>query len=121
MLFFQGKHGEAMPHLEAVGAVAPTFELRSVLHGFEVVDPWVASQSYRAWSLWLLGEPERAAEQGRRALGMAEELDHPFSVGIALCFGASLHQFAGDAVGAGAAAGRALATATERGFPVLAA
>jgi serine/threonine protein kinase/tetratricopeptide (TPR) repeat protein len=119
-LFFQGKHSEALPHLETILAVAATPELRSLLRRFEVVDPWVATHSYCSWAHWLLGDPPRAAEQSRLALGTAEGLDDPFNVALALCFGASLQQFGRDKEGCRTTAARALALGTDKGFTVLA-
>jgi predicted ATPase/class 3 adenylate cyclase len=118
LLFFQGKHGEALPHLERILAVGTTAELRSALYRFEVIDPWVAARSYLSWCLWLLGRPEHAAEQGRQAVTIAEGLNHPFSLGFALCYHSCLQQFGRDEDGAFTTAARALTLCSEKGFTI---
>jgi predicted ATPase len=115
-LLFQGKHTEALPHLERVVAVEATAELRSAVHRYVVVDPWVSSHLYLSLALWLLGFPERSAERSRQALSMAERLGHPFSLASALSYVSWLHQFRQDRERARTTAARALALGTENGF-----
>jgi predicted ATPase len=115
-LVFQGKHTEALPHLERVVAVEATAELRSAVHRYVVVDPWVSAHLYLSLALWLQGFPERAAEHSRQALGMAERLGHPFSLGFALSYAAWLHQFRQDRERTRTTAARALTLGTENGF-----
>jgi class 3 adenylate cyclase/predicted ATPase len=118
-LFYQGKHAEALPHLEKVVSVGATPELRFALYCYDVVDPWVISQSHLSRSLWLLGFPQRAMDQSRQALSTADGLDHSFSLAVAVCLASWLHQFGKDWAGARATAARALTLGTEKGFAVL--
>jgi len=66
--------------------------------------------------LWLLGYPDQALQQSHKALTMAQELAHPFSLTYALGFAALGHQFRreGQATQVRAEASRALAG--EQGF-----
>ncbi|HEY45139.1 MAG TPA: AAA family ATPase [Anaerolineae bacterium] len=48
------------------------------------VDSGVIAQSQLAYFTWSLGYPERAISIGHEALKLARELDHPFSLAIAL-------------------------------------
>jgi predicted ATPase len=81
------------------------------------VDYGVLSPSFLSHALWHLGYSEQALARSQQALGLAEELAHPYSRAIALAYNAMLHQFSGtrDAVEEQAAA--AIAVSTEYGFP----
>jgi predicted ATPase len=118
-LLWQGRPAEALPHLEKVIAVEATAELRLALHRFAPIDPWVTAHAFLSWALWLLGYPDRAAGHSHEALRIAEGLDHPFSLGCALCDAAWLHRFSDDREEVRATAERArraLALGTEKGF-----
>ena len=56
------------------------------------VDLGVVSLSYRASILWLLGYPDQAREEIHRALTLAKELSHPFSVAWSMYYAAKVHQ-----------------------------
>jgi predicted ATPase len=115
-LVYQGRHRNALPHLEMVTAIEPTAELRAEAYRYDVVDPWITSQSYLSWALWLLGYPDQAREQSRQAVSQAERLEHPFSVALALSFSQWLHQFCHDLDRTRETAERALAISNEQSF-----
>ena len=71
-LVMQGKHGGALPHLEAVVAMEATAELRAILHPHVLVDPWVAAHSFLSLALLLLGPEARTANHRDIAGGLAE-------------------------------------------------
>lgn len=54
-------------------------------------DPGVGALSYLAIVLWHLGFPEEAAAKADKALELAEALGHPFSLGYAASFSATLY------------------------------
>jgi class 3 adenylate cyclase/predicted ATPase len=81
-------------------------------------DPGVASLSYLALSLWLLGFSDQAHTRSRDALALAHELKHPFSVAFAQCCLAFLSQFRRDVPSVREQADAAVALATEHGFSV---
>ena len=57
-------------------------------------DPGVSCLSWSAWALWLLGYPDQALKRSQEALALAQELDHPFTLGFAQCIaGVLFHQF----------------------------
>jgi predicted ATPase len=120
VLFYQGKHAEALAHLEKVVAVPATPELRTGIYRYDVADPWVFAHSYLSLIHWLLGYPERAAEQSRRALHLADSLNHTFTVAVALRYACWLHQFCHDRERTFALADRERALAKEHGNPVFA-
>jgi len=53
--------------------------------------PGVASLMVSALVLWMLGFPDRAAERARRAVALATELGHPFTMAYALFHSGFLH------------------------------
>ena len=54
-------------------------------------NPGVASLTTSAITLWLLGFPDRALERASRAVALATELEHPFSLAYALFHTGFLH------------------------------
>lgn len=54
-------------------------------------DPGVASLTTSALMLWMLGFPDRARERARRAVALAMELEHPFTLAYALFHNGFLH------------------------------
>ncbi len=54
-------------------------------------DPGVACLTTSALALWLLGYPDRALERAGRAVELATELEHPFSLAYALFHTGFLH------------------------------
>ena len=66
--------------------------------------------------LWMLGYPEQALQTSRKALALARELAHPFSLVYALVFGCRLHAFRWEWQAAQEQAEDAFTLATEHGF-----
>ncbi len=54
-------------------------------------NPGVAALTTSALMLWMLGFPDRARERATRAVSLATELEHPFSLAYALFHAAFLH------------------------------
>ncbi len=72
--------------------------------------------AYMVRPLWLLGYPDQALQQSQKALTMAQELAHPFSLTYALLFAAWGHQFRREAQATQVQAEASLAVAGEQGF-----
>jgi predicted ATPase len=81
-----------------------------------LVNPWVESESVLSLSLWLQGRPDRAQEHSRRAVSMAEELGHPYSLGAALGAASWLHMFRREREQAAMTVARVRALGVEKGF-----
>ncbi len=79
--------------------------------------PGVAALGYAAWATWCLGYPDHARNLDRRALALADELEHPFSQAFARLASAWLHQMRDDPRATEAAAGSAIELSQEQGFP----
>ena len=82
-------------------------------------DPGVFCRAYAAVTLWYLGYPEQALQRSHEALTLAQELTHPFSLGIALAFAAWLHHCRREGPLTQERAGAAIALAAEQGFAVI--
>ncbi|MFZ1694176.1 MAG: adenylate/guanylate cyclase domain-containing protein [Flavobacteriales bacterium] len=118
-LFYRGEFQRARDHVESV--IAMTGEegesatlIRDI---YDVVDPRVTCRSYRSWILWMQGLPDQAKQESLRAIALAEKLDHPFSIALALSFATWLEQFRGDASRVAELAQRAIVHCEAHGFP----
>ena len=91
--------------------MTPSSIAPGALYGHDI---GVACLVHAALTLWMLGYPDQHASH--EALTLAEELSHPFSLGLALAFALWLHHCRrGQAVQERAEA--ALTLAMEQGFP----
>ena len=54
-------------------------------------DPGVCARLLGSWAEWLLGYPETAFASVANSVSMAERIDHPFTLSLALTFCAVLH------------------------------
>ncbi len=116
-LLYLGRIPTARSHLERVIAAGSADNGTAWLEELQdVVDPWVTCQAYDSWALWLQGEQEGADRAAERAISMAANLEHPFTVDLSLAFTSWLRQFAGDAPGVHELAERALNLALDQGF-----
>lgn len=113
ILFHTGQLREAGEHLEQ--GVAGYRGL--IRHSHATDAPGVACLCYSAWALWHLGHPERALERTHEALALAREMEHPFSLAIALCLNAELHQFHLEDEATLELAGEGIELCREQGFP----
>jgi hypothetical protein len=91
-LNYGGEFAAALSHLEQGSALYDPQRRRSHAFGY-ADDPGVVCRSYAAWTLWVLGYPERALRRNREALTLARESAHPLSLAFALFFAAVVHQF----------------------------
>ena len=93
---FLGDLGVALDHLEQGIALDEAQQDRSLAarYGF---DPRVPCRAFRAYTLSLLGYPDRAFQQREDALTLAEELSHPYTAAIARYAATAISQFYGDA------------------------
>jgi predicted ATPase len=79
-------------------------------------DPGVFSLSFASHALWLRGYPDQALLRSRQALDLAQDLAHPFSLALAHCYTAMLHQFRREPRLVQQQAEAAMNLCTEQGF-----
>ena len=76
----------------------------------------VFSHSWMSHTLWLLGSADQAAEHSRRAILLAEELDHQYSLALANSYASVLAQLRRDPEACRLSAEAALALCRKHGF-----
>jgi class 3 adenylate cyclase/predicted ATPase len=83
--FYLGRFDEARTHLLTAKALYDPTQHRShaLLYG---QDPGITARIYLARTLGVLGEVEQAETLALEAIGMARELDHPFTLAFTLAF-----------------------------------
>jgi len=86
---------------------------------FRLVPPVVTSAIHGAWTLWILGYPDRATARAREALALARSLDHPFGLSFACHLAAALHHWRREPQIVQELEEEALALDTEHGFGFL--
>jgi predicted ATPase len=90
VLFPLGEYATALAHLEQVLAFYDPQKHHRSLIALRGSDPGPSAMAYTACCLWCLGYPDQAARQSQKALDLARELDHPFTLIDVLCFGGCL-------------------------------
>ncbi len=116
LLVCLGEFAPALDHAEHVMDLyaPPRRHAVAVLYG---MDPGVQGLSYASRALWFLGYPEQALKRSRKALALAQELDHPYSLADAQSTGgAMVHLLRRDLQAAQALAEASLTLASEHGF-----
>jgi len=79
-------------------------------------DPGVCGWSELTLALWLQGYPAQALHSSHKALALAHELTHPFSLAFALSLAAILHQLRQEGQAAQERAEAAITLSAEQGF-----
>jgi predicted ATPase len=116
-LFWLGEMSLTRAHLEESMALydARQHHTLAVRYG---TDPGVTCRSYTASVLWLLGYPAQARRRDYEAAALAQELSHPFSLGLTLLHSAWIHQYRREWQSAQERAETLIALSTEQGFPL---
>ena len=79
-------------------------------------DPAVSCLVYGAWTLWCLGYPDQSLAKSHDALALARRMAHHYTLAIALCHCALLHQFRRDVQLTEELSEELMAQSTEQGF-----
>ena len=83
--FYLGRFDEARTHLLTAKSLYDPNQHRS--HALRYgQDPGITARIYLARTLWILGEVEQVEPLALEAIGMARELEHPFTHGFYLMF-----------------------------------
>ena len=94
-IIFTGGLQRGLGHLEAAIKLFESSPARAV--GSRMGnDPRVACLTTAAFSLWLLGFPDRAVERAHAAIDFAQRLDHPFTTAYAHFHAGLLHHWLGE-------------------------
>jgi tetratricopeptide (TPR) repeat protein len=114
-LYWLGELTSARPHVEqAIALYDPQQHPRSTI---DPADPQVGYLTYAAFTLWHLGYPAQALKRSQKALALAEELSHPYSLALALWGAAWFHLLRREGQFARERAEAVITLSTEQGFP----
>jgi class 3 adenylate cyclase/predicted ATPase len=119
-MFWFGALALARAHLEqAVALYDPEWgRTASFLCGFNCAS---SAHMFLGRALWHLGYPDQALHSSNRAVAIAKEVSHPFSLAAALSWAAALHQVRREADQTREVAEAALALTAEQLIPFFAA
>jgi len=94
--FLAGRFADADRFMERALDIcgAEGYREHTYLYG---VNPAVVASCWRAWGQWFLGQAGAATATMDQALALARGVDHPFSLGYALSFAATVAQSLGRA------------------------
>jgi predicted ATPase len=110
-----GEFATAIEHYEkALQLYAPERHLEDGF--FYALNPGVPMPCFAAWSLWCLGQPDKALDRIQEALRLARHLSEPLSLAHALLFAAILHQLRREDELAQQHADAAFSVSTEHGL-----
>jgi len=93
--FYLGQPSVALEHFERALAQYDPSQHQSLSALYQTV-PGVNVRIWMAWTLWILGFPDRALTMSREGVAIAREVVHPFSLGYALLWTAILYQWRGE-------------------------
>ena len=80
------------------------------------VDPAVGAGVYAAWTLWCLGHLDQSLAKSHEALALARQMAHHYTLAVALCHCALLHQLRRDVQLTEELSEALMALSTEQGF-----
>jgi predicted ATPase/DNA-binding winged helix-turn-helix (wHTH) protein len=115
-LSFMGAFASALMHLaQGMALYDPQQHRASAFRYGE--DAGVICFSRAAWTLWWLGYPDQGLVRNDKAVLLAQQSAHPFSLGFALTSAAVFHQCRREGRAVQEHAEAAISLATEQGFP----
>jgi tetratricopeptide (TPR) repeat protein len=118
--FYLGRFSEARLHLEGALSTYDPVQSRSQALRYGQ-DLGVGASAFLAWTLAIMGEVDRAAITGERALWQARATQHPPTIGLALFLVAQVHELRRDAATVRGLGEELLALAREQSFALFSA
>src|SRR5262249_23890330 len=95
--FYLGNPALACTHLEHTIALYNPEQPHVLDYRYAGMDVGTAALGYYAWALWLRGYPAQARAQSTKALSLAQQLAHPFTLARVLYYDTLLCQLRRDA------------------------
>ena len=112
---WMGKFLPAREYLESAITLYDPERHRPLIFSYGY-DAGVASLSYAAWTLWLLGYSDQALKRSHEALALAQRLSHPLNLAHAELFVGVLRQYRREVRAAQANAESVIAHSAEHGL-----
>ena len=113
--FFLGRFDEARTHLLTAKSLDDPNQHRSLALRYGQ-DPGITARIYLARTLWILGEVEPVDTLAREAIGMARELEHPYTLVFTLVFLSWLYSAVRNAKRTRELTDEAIAVSTQYSF-----
>jgi predicted ATPase len=117
--FYLGNPALACTHLERTIALYDPAQHHALAYRHGGVDPGIPGFGYDAWALWLRGYPAQARTQSAKALSLAHQLAHPFTLARTLYFDTILCQLCRDVQAVRDQAEAAISVATAQRFALV--
>lgn len=115
--FYRGEFVPALAHLQAGARLYDAARHHALIFAHGGADTGVAICSHAALTQWMLGDEAGARASMQRAMAIAHQVQHPFSLAFAHYFRAWGHALAGETAAAFDAASAARAICDQYGFP----
>jgi predicted ATPase len=117
--FYLGNPALACAHLEHMIALYDPEQHHVLAYRYGGVDPGMVGFGYDAWALWLRGYPAQAGAQSAKALRLAQQLAHPYTLARTLYYDTILCQLRRDVPAVRDQADAAITVATAQGFALV--
>jgi len=114
--FLLGNLALAGTHMEQIIALYDAAQHRGLAYHYGGIDPGVGGFGVYAWALWLRGYPAQARTHSDRALSLARQLGHPFSLARTLHYDTLVCQLRRDTLAARDQADAEITVATAQSF-----
>src|SRR5581483_6544479 len=118
--FFSGNIAEAVTYLDMVATPIPVEQERALATAF-VHNPTQATTVIGGTGLWILGYPDKGLVTSKRAVQLARDISHPYSLAYATLFHSVLRGLLGEIDVAAQIAEETVTVSKKYGFPVWAA
>jgi len=117
--FYLGNLALACTHLEHTLTRYDPAQHHGLAYRYGGIDPGITGLGYYAWTLWLRGYPAQARAHSAKALGLAQQLTHPYTLARMLYYDTLLGQLRRDAPAVRHQADAAITVATAQRFALV--
>jgi class 3 adenylate cyclase/predicted ATPase len=117
--FFAGNLALACSHLEHTITLYDPQQHHVLAYRYGGIDPGMVGFGCYAWALWMRGYAEQARTQSAKALSLAQQLTHPYTLARTLYYDAVLCQLRRDVPAVRDQAEAAISVATAQGFALV--
>jgi predicted ATPase len=117
--FYRGRPALACTYLEHMMALYAPAQHHVLAYHYGGFDPGIMGWLYYAWALWLRGYPAQARAHSAKALSLAQQLAHPYTLARTLYYDALLGQLRRDASAVRDQADAVITVATVQRFALM--
>ena len=117
--FYLGNPTLACTHLEHTVTLYDPEQHHVLAYQYGAMDPGIVGFGYYTWALWMRGYAAQARAQSAKALNLAQQLAHPYTLARTLYYDTVLCQLRRDAPAVCAQADAAITVATTQRFALV--